>query len=165
MATHLRVLLHDTRTSHSLLAQLGIKASLQFHDLVGPPNPGTVVFVGLGVDVSHGTWRYLAKLERAKHRASFGDWWEAFVLIQNVENVRFRRKDAVLAMANVEGGAHVDPDLQAEYHELTRNNGMAWIVHPDQRAHPGNPVPPIVRQVAHEVLETLREQVPESTAG
>jgi hypothetical protein len=46
LAVVIRVLLHDTAKSRSLLQSLGIKHTLRYNDVVGPVPNNAIVFVG-----------------------------------------------------------------------------------------------------------------------
>jgi hypothetical protein len=57
-----------------------------------------------------------------------------------------------------DGGAHVDEALKADYHNLTRKNSLGWF-QVDQWGKSEaleNPVPPSIRQIAFETLETFK---------
>jgi hypothetical protein len=66
----------------------------------------------------------------------------------------------VLAVADQDGGAHVDPELDKAYAKLTRQNslGLVFSVGDEPREWANNPVPPSIRQVTQEILWTLRDQ-------
>lgn len=44
--------------------------------------------------------------------------------IQRHPQTLFFRKDFVLALANQEGGAHVDPQVKAAYDKIAHSNSM-----------------------------------------
>jgi hypothetical protein len=72
----------------------------------------------------------------------------------------FCRKDFVLALANQEGGAHVDPQIKAAYDKIANSNSMGWT---DKKGDAlevplSNPVPYAVRQMSYEVVESIRQQ-------
>lgn len=93
----------------------------------------------------------------------FRRWWELTV-IKDADDRRFSRGDFVKAMANREGGAHVDPTLDEAYAKLARMNSTGWRVRSGSGAvtAPENtPVGPSVRQIAHEVAESVRSAFPE----
>lgn len=89
LAVTLRVLVHDTRDSASLLGQLGVKDTLSYLDADArkPAPPGTQVMypvgwpVGLvGMRSTGGAgWDYFPMLDSdpdaTKRRRSFADWW------------------------------------------------------------------------------------------
>jgi hypothetical protein len=169
LAVSIRVLVHDTERSRSLLKQLGLKDKLQFHDIVLPDSPNNVAphhgLVGLQYD-GKGNASYYAHLDSAPphghQRKPFTHWWKGYVirigrtpLVQ--EEHRFTREDLVLAFANREGGAHVDGELDEDYALLSRFNSLGWRlnVSGQEREWSNNPVPHCVRQIAHELLKTL----------
>jgi hypothetical protein len=92
----------------------------------------------------------------------FSEWWEMPIIINQITGVELTRKLAILELANTDGGAHVDPGLNPPYRKLSRDNGMGWQVSPQTDAPlvRTNPAFPTVRQITHEVLWTLRQQLP-----
>jgi len=164
LAVTLRVLLHDTPQSHSLLGLLGIKDVMKFTNTAAPiepdnllPTPGLVIMA-----VVRGTPSYLAPLGNlpppsVRPPADFPAWWNNDVTKDKEGNL-WSRKSFVLTLANKEGGAHVDPALNDKYEALVRHNGLGW-----QRSSPdgiqplqGSPAAATIRQVTYEVLDTLR---------
>lgn len=70
------------------------------------------------------------------------------------------RRQFVLTLANKEGGAHVDPNLNEDYERLCRRNGLGWTYSDDanqESAFLGSPIAASVRQIAHETLTTLND--------
>jgi hypothetical protein len=65
----------------------------------------------------------------------------------------------VLALANKEGGAHVDPVLAEDWASVTRSGAFA-TVSSGGRATPLNPVPALMRQIAYEIDWTLKKHMP-----
>lgn len=103
------------------------------------------------------------KLPRAAgFHLPFKDWWNA-VAIRDSTNTDFTRKDLIRALANEDGGAHVDPALTATHHALARSNSLGWAfndgVDHEEKAM-GSPIPASVRQIAYEVERTIRQQAP-----
>jgi hypothetical protein len=135
LSVNLRILVHDTRSSVSLLTHLKIKDKLPFVDTAPPPPPPEVIpiFNG-GLCQAHKTFgegsktRVVPVLDidperNAQPRQCFADWWETPVLNDHEGNA-FTRKDFVLAVADQDGGAHVDAQLEPAYEALTRGNSM-----------------------------------------
>lgn len=83
----------------------------------------------------------------------FDDWWTTAVVRDDTGHP-FSRRDLVLALANKDGGAHVDPDTGDAYGRLSRSNSLGWVLSADAGdALPlSSPVPSAVRQIAFEVL-------------
>jgi hypothetical protein len=174
LATCLRVLLHDTQTWPSALTQLGKKQELHFFDSGGAPDAG--LLVGPPLLAVHAGDGYRPKLD-AWDRWSFPDmmarppghvgpfevWWKAPVVDDLAGHV-MSRADVVLAFANQEGGAHIDPASTPECQALARDNALGWKVGPSQSGPwtaVGSPLPATVRQIAWEVHYSVWNQAPE----
>jgi len=118
IATCIRVLLHDTKSSTSLLTHLHAKR-IRLLSTVSPIENLERVFVFDGLTTFTGSGP-IAKLRRSA-RDSFlqtTDWWEQIVYV--IARGQFiRRRDLVLAASNKDGGAHVDSKLTPEYEKLT----------------------------------------------
>ena len=166
IAGRLRVLLHDTSNSHSLLGQTGRKNGTLFHDTTQAvperTNPNTVFsYSGLtNICMGAAGARYtphLDNLSRGSDRQiPFESWWNAVVIL-DIEGASFTRKGLVLVLANQDGGSHVDPNLDKKYYKLTRENSLNWKTSADGvnfRAL-NNPHYAAMRQIAHEVLKSL----------
>ena len=91
---------------------------------------------------------------------SFNEWWDATVIKDNNGSM-FSRRDLVLAHANKDRGAHVDPKLDEPYANLSRFNSMGWILESDgiQRMLENSVVAPSIRQIAYEVLVSLKQTI------
>jgi hypothetical protein len=158
IATPIRVLVHDTPKSHSLLKQLGLKQRLKFLSLAVPNNPYNFgPYHGL-VDIELVKRIYIPKLDHVPPRPmSFRDWWEETVL-KDGNGTLYSRGDLVLFLANKDGGAHVDPVMDEAYKRLTSENHVGYEVAVSGKPikwHE-NPVFPSVRHIGHEILETLK---------
>ena len=92
----------------------------------------------------------------------FTKWWGEIV-VKDKTGQLFSRKDLVLAMANKEGGAHVDSHLDEAYARLARFNAMGWQVNTEGiRQPPDNSiVAASIRQIAHEVLASVEQSFPD----
>jgi hypothetical protein len=174
LATTLRVLLHDTGRSHSLLGQLDIKDKIAFLSTVPNMPEGTTDHVRIGSHaelvgfVVGGRGRScLPQLDdlmsdRVRGPVSFEEYWNETVIVDGAR-VAHSRKDIVLAVADQDGGAHIDPALNEKYASLSRGNSMGLKT--------GNELSgwrnvsgvelATVRQVAHEVIKTIDPHYPE----
>lgn len=188
LATTLRVLLHHNprSDSHALLAQLGVvPAPMLFLDSGGEVNPANRVVSSqlVGMKLGGGKADYVAPLDqgpasmpperRWRHPSSYGlsqpgewhthkRWWLSFAIFKDDAGETFTRADIVRAVANSDGGAHVDRSLKDAYDRLTRSNSLGWILHTNTGEHPlGNPVLPTIRQIAWEVEQSLLRQFPQ----
>ncbi len=155
MAVSIRVLVHDTGKSHSLLGQIGDKPAML--DTSFPYDP-TNLFAHLGLLVITGN------SSRVTFRANGDDfdseltpfeiWWNATVL-REPNQPELSRRDLILRLANKDGGAHVDPSLNHRFERLKTGESIPIRTGPEERAIP-DAVAHSVRQISHEVLRTLR---------
>ena len=68
----------------------------------------------------------------------------------------FNRRELILALANKDGGAHVDPELDHAYADLTRNNSVGWMFSDGQDKRPIEDVELFsVRQIAFEIIDSI----------
>ncbi len=160
LAVSIRVLVHDTNNSNSLLNQLNIK-NIDFYDMsfeykqkYSASHFG-LVWLALG-DPFTG---YCAMLDGIPNiyvkKIKFTEWWNKIVIVDKDKN-KLTRKDLVLKAANEDGGAHVDPNLNEVYANLSRKNSMGWISHTINGDSGIEGVEKSsIRQIAHEILKTL----------
>jgi hypothetical protein len=125
----IRVLVHDTGKSSSLLSQLGLKSSIRFIDSAAPIRPGnlatTLGLVMMRVNTVKGG-AYMPRLgDGPPHlygrTAPFDRWWKGPVS-KLADGRTVSRYDYVMPVANQEGGAHVDPELSPMYDDFVRRN-------------------------------------------
>jgi hypothetical protein len=163
LAHTIRVLVHDTPKSHSLLGQLGRKVG-KFYDTCFPVQPGNkathagLVMMGIG---GRDAGRYLAMGDGVPFSTlvPFDDWWKRIVFIDD-RKTQFSRADSVLRVANQDGGSHVDPMLDEAYARLTRENSLGWVsVTNGVNAPVAEEASASIRQVAHELLKSLDPSV------
>jgi len=161
IAVSIRVLVHDTGRSKSLLGQLERK-NQTFVDSAFPLVPDnksshsglvvTSMVPGAGA-------KYVAFLDEPPHgqvkKVSFENWWNAAVFVDSSGRT-LSRKDLVLTVANQDGGAHVDAALDSTYADLSRNNSLGWMYSDGTKSEAlGGPERAALRQIGHEVLKTL----------
>lgn len=167
LAVSIRVLVHQTVKSEALLQQLGMLGSLRFADTAEHVNPKNLLptsgltmmrmTAGVGAD-------WVAPLDnlapsRVHARIPFSSWWTAAVVNDRAGN-EWSRRDLVLHLANKEGGAHVDPRAPDDsLRALEEDNSLGWTF-TDPIVGEGvpmlnGPIPPSVRQIAHELHATL----------
>ena len=172
LAATIRILVHDTGSCSALLTQLK-KMSILFYDsssFFDPNNPLTSSCLILKGFTNDGSGElksnYVAPLDslpptRDKDKlVSFDRWWHRTVIFRDKSRNLFARRDIVLPFADKEGGAHIDPKLNQAYANLTKFNSLAWKVYTaGEERDFGNPVPPTVRQIAHEIIKTIRDGV------
>lgn len=169
MATTIRVLLHDTPSSKSLLGQLQRKKSVDYYDTADVRQVSTddstvsssfsaLTAISMGISGRSGEFTpYLDNLPGYEPRfVDFDTFWNKEIFYDQNKN-SFSRKEVVLYVANQDGGSHVDPGLDKKYAELARRNSLGWRTSLDgkvwqaiERAELAS-----IRQVAHELLKTL----------
>lgn len=164
----LRVLLHHHGKSRSLLDQLGLRSG-RFLDSAGPLNPRNLLsecnLVCTLMTVGGASYHPLVKMDARPlplRPVPFVDWWNEPVLKDN-RGRTFARRELVLNVADTDGGAHVDPELEEKYMALSRENSLGWMFTKGdmQSSLSGRPELACMRQIAHEVLSTIHQFVPE----
>jgi hypothetical protein len=161
IAVSIRVLVHDTKHSKSLLGQLGRKSE-SFLDSALPITPAnknthsglvvTSIVPGVGA-------KYVAFLDDGPGgqpaHVDFDSWWSSTVFVDS-KGRELSRKDLVLTVANQDGGAHIDPALDSTYADLSRHNSLGWTYSDGGKSEPmEGPERAALRQICHEVLKTL----------
>lgn len=173
ISVSLRVLLHHKNRSRALLEQLGIRNG-NYIDSAGPldeKNLAPECNLVLAQAISAGVFQpatYVACCQagggfKRPISTPFTQWWTRPVL-KDAAGKRFSRLDLVSHVADTDGGAHVDPTLDAEYEEMSRVHGLGW----NFGSGPFEPPPGLVfkmrgrlelccvRQIAWELIETLK---------
>lgn len=160
MAVSVRVLIHDTAKSHSLLEQMKLK-TVDFYNTASPwSSTNLLAHHGLlTIRMGGQNAGYVANLDNVPppfiRWTPFNDWWNEIVF-DDRKGSQLKRRDIVLGLANKEGGAHVDPKLNTAYEEITRKSQF-WTVGTSDGDKPleGKMERVSMRQIAHEVLRTI----------
>jgi hypothetical protein len=166
LAAAIRVLLHDTSSSVSLLGQLREK-NIHFYDTSVPRNPGTIITYNgiIAINITPQGAVYAALLDDlppgcSPRWVSFEEWWNGVIFVDK-KGSETSRKGLILAVANKDGGAHVDPVLDEKYANLSRRNSLGWRFSSPRGDVPlKNPEKAAVRQIAHELLRSLNPTMP-----
>lgn len=158
IATAVRLLVHDTRKSHSLLGQLNL-LNRKFLSTATHPEAGNLLpYSGLiAVSLDNPRWRPLLDTAPEQRGLSFHEWWSEQLFVDGRMNLNLTRQDLVTFVANQDGGAHVDPKLDQRYAILKHNDGLDWVF-----TSPGGTeermvgaIDATLRQIGHEVLRTV----------
>jgi hypothetical protein len=159
MATVLRVLIHDTNASTSLLNHLGA-TGIKLLSTTDGATPNTVMFFGLGtMQFSPQGARYFPGLDFGpiKKYMPVSDWWEQIVFVIDPQTQLSRRR-IILSAANQDGGAHVDAKLSREYEALSSDGAIGHFVYGVGADAAQVPITDAhlvaIRQMAHEVLHS-----------
>jgi histone H3/H4 len=171
LATTIRVLVHDTDRSKSLLQQMNLKNSIRYYASPNPHDAGNILTECylVAMKITSGpagmSLSYLPMLDTFPSvlpwsELAFDDWWKQVIARDNQRKV-ISRRDLVLAVANKDGGAHIDPNLDALYANLSRNNSLGWkIVTGGVQADPADgPQFACVRQIAHELEKSIQKHL------
>lgn len=163
IALAIRVLVHDTKRSKSLLTQLNKKTALFLDTAESFDSDSVMTFSGLILmhvsSDSKPAYRPLLDDFVKKELAykEFDAWWDAVVFVDSQKR-SLSRKDLVLSVADKDGGAHVDPQLNSVYADLSRKNSLGGLF----SLNGGVDVEPMdgaeraaIRQIGHEVLKTF----------
>lgn len=171
IAVAIRILLHDTKNSHSLLQSLAIKGKIDYWNSAAPIDPRNlisstqlVILQAKSDGQGSMTSTYQPRLDDGLTPfkgdwQSYQYWWSSQGVLKDNKKKEFTRKDLVLLVANKDGGAHVDTNLDQEYAELLKFNSAGWvkIVNGVETPFDNDPVYASVRQIGHELLKTLEK--------
>jgi hypothetical protein len=164
-ATTLRVLLHNTNTSHALLEQLGLLSTLRYLDTaqhIVPgnllPNPGLVhmkIEQGIGATFE-APIDNLSPPRANQSPLPFQPWWNT-PIVKGPTGATWSRKDLVLYQTNKEGGAHLDPQMSdAELRDIEQKSfGFRFTDQNGTTRFLNGPLLPSIRQMMSEVISTL----------
>jgi hypothetical protein len=131
IATVVRILVHDTPKSTSLLTYLGGK-SISFLSTCEPMDDvRSCLFFECLDRYSSGDFKPKLGASTFKEEIPVELWWRQVVVLLE-RGRQISRRDLVLAAANRDGGAHVD-DLTPDYQRLTDGS---WVL-ASQCAAPG----------------------------
>jgi len=172
MATTIRIMVHDTRQSTSLLTSLG-KKDLQFYSTAANIDNGTAMstyrLVALKLSKNQDTSKasYYAPLDdrplfvNVNKKMVFRRWWNEIIIIDKMRN-EFSRKDLVLLVSNKDAGEHCDPELDNADAALKKYNSSGWSASGSKGT--GRNLEGVelvtIRQICHEVLKSLKDEFP-----
>lgn len=170
IATVIRVLVHDTSKSISLLKHLN-KKDMLFYDTGRDYDPRAsiqtpgLVMLQLGKSGQGIVPKCLDSSRENYNKILFVNWWEKIVLWDKNKNT-FTRKDLILTASNQDGGAHVDPELNSIYAGLLKFETLGWTVMSTTgkslKVDSGKRiVGASIRQIGYEVLISLKEEFPD----
>ena len=169
LALTIRVLLHDTDKSKSLLGMLGYKTCMGFLDTAHNVNPKNLMsHHGLvGLKIGNGEGSYYVHLDEPTPGSPnkyvfFPNWWNKIVIVDS-QRAQFSRRQLILALANKDGGGHVDAELDEKYASLSRQNSVGWIFSNGLSETPLEGIELFsVRQIAFEVSISISRQLAKS---
>lgn len=160
MAVSLRVLLHNTKNSKSLLSQLKMDDVLFWSsgDLYTPSNllssfPLCTISITDKEVLFH---PLLSGNSRRTFYLRFDDWWNEIIF--DDKNSCLTRRDIVLYVADKDGGAHVDPVLTKVYADLVKKNFLNFSISNNgfELTPRNNPAFAALRQISFELLQSVK---------
>jgi len=161
MAGIFRLLFHHQGQSRALLEQLQLRQK-RFLDTAGNLSDGNIMAECrlcsqlLSTDTESKYIPFLSQAPWPSRWLRFEEWWNNKIIKDN-RGRKFSRRELILHIAETDGSAHVDPELPADYMDLSRNNSLGWVISDGSTDRPfPPPVMPCMRQISHEVLETLK---------
>ena len=168
IATTIRVLVHDTYTSTSLLTQLNSK-NIYYYNTAYPYCPlNMLAHLGLiGLTMSNDGGSYYPFLDDTPGDIgdvwiTFNKWWTGNIVLSDTNQHKYTRKDLVLLGANKDGGAHIDPILDDKYVQLSRENAVGWTFETNGIEAPlADPHLYSIRQIGHEMMKTIENKLPD----
>lgn len=167
IATILRILFHETRKCRSLLGQLRLRdiSWLDNSSDYDPENQASYVgLMSIRFEAGRIPWLIPRDTpESSNNTIDFDKWWShpVIVAVAGPKKTYFSRQNIILNVADTDGGAHVDPELEDVYEELSRKNSVGYTAIKDGSRYPMlYPELPCLRQIAHEVLITLEHLAP-----
>jgi hypothetical protein len=160
IAVALRVLIHETSQSHSLLGQLSLRDSVKLLSTIPKLEPATKVAdnvltetITFGVGI--GPFGFTPHLGDSpyKNYLSVEEWWSEVV---HEFRQTFSRRDIILAAANKDGGAHIDPNPDQKTILLCGSVGTLTTItsHGMQKRELTNPHFSLIRQFGFEILNS-----------
>lgn len=168
IASILRILFHETRKSRSLLGQLRLRNIdwLDSSSAYDPDNQASYVgLMSIRFDSSRIPWLIpRGTPEGTTTKTDFDKWWShpVIVAVAGIRKTYFSRQNIILNVADTDGGAHVDPELEDVYEELSRKNSVGYTAIKNGTRYPMlYPELPCLRQIAHEVLLSLGQAAPQ----
>jgi len=166
MAVVIRIFIHDTKFSTSLLTHLK-KKDILFYDTANEYDPYNLApTIGL-VCMQCGPEgaKYIAPLDdniRVQNKkVPFEKWWEKIVIADTKGN-KLTRKDLILSITNKDGGAHIDKKLDEDYANLIKLNTIGWKYFSGElEGNMQGAELASVRQITYELLKSLKNEFPE----
>jgi hypothetical protein len=161
LAVTIRVLVHESGSSQSLLSQLGRKDAKFFNSALDVDGTSLTSQSDLAdVAIGPGGVRHVARLDTGDPTWSrwtdFETWWNQ-VIFRDLEGQELTRRDLVLVVAIQDGGAHVDASLDETYARISRQNSLGRYAASEKKLAPlGSAELVSIRQVAHELLKSLK---------
>jgi len=132
IATAIRILVHATRRSTSLLTHLGVKGITRLVTTSSQSPVDENAILQLGTTFHFGDDGPVAQAPTREHwkLVPIEHWWNETLHVFDAGATRITRATMVLGAATKEGGAHVDPELTGVFKKGRRGRRAppyAWL--------------------------------------
>lgn len=158
LAVSIRVLIHDTDKSTSLLKLMNVKSTVKLATSFGlaqklPNGMKPTSIIPLFVSSSEGGVSVPFALSLPLTLLTVDEWWNETVWMQNTT---LTRKQIVLACANKDGGAHIEESAPQSIVDLRRglSNVVSLKIGEVEVGTPSNYHFILLRQFAHELFNS-----------
>lgn len=174
IATCIRLLVHDTNNSNSLLGQMREKMRMNFLDTSSPNDGRLHSMTGMiGVKGSnYGQYfgvvakvredenlvvvplfmQHLKDWYQSYNLIGFQKWWDQTVI--NIYGQELARKELILTIANKDGGAHIDTTYPEKY-LLAKATALSLNINNQETKFLRNVVYASVAQIGWELLNSM----------
>lgn len=176
IATIVRILLHDTSNSTSLLELLGIKDTISYLDTSAPNDGRLHSMTGMSGVRGSNSNQYLglvAKINKdgsliatplyRQHREesykeypklNFANWWEKEIM--NIKGHKYSRSNLILTVVHKDGGAHINKDktLPFEYY-TTKQSKLTLNIEGVETEFERNIIYASIAQIGWELLNSI----------
>lgn len=177
LATNIRTIVHQTKSSTSLLTHLEKQNQIKFYNTSSMPKKAvyflSMVFMCVAVkkvptQVLEYEPIFLPIFKPKEYHGSrwleFDKWWNRKIIIS--DQLTFTRSEMVRFMANQDGGTHIDDGVVEKYYKIAKaTESMFYLTtksldqDPYQKGEPYKYLHfAIVRQIAHELIITLDKE-------
>lgn len=174
ISTSIRVLVHQTQKSTSLLKMNGMENIKFISTSTSNPRNGLdcrlvrLISCGVNDGVGGESKYYSLQDERyfpanhSKEYITLEEWWtKENIFVYKTERIEksLTRKVLVLQMCNKDGGTHYDAEVDGKYRyfkEDNFNNKLVGLKSGIIKEHDNLPIHCAVRQIAYELIETIK---------
>lgn len=179
IAVRIRVLVHDTNASISLLTHLN-KKNILYYDSCSPPGSisnwmgnfsitgwNTAILPHIGIvgkdvkvlDAINFSITYFPIFKvwpKIRDKVDFDQWWNT-IIFDNRQGQTLTRKELILNLANKAGGAHIDKASES-YNSFSHKDVMKFNMNHIIQGANNIPVYSCVAQIGWELLHSIKEE-------
>jgi hypothetical protein len=171
IAQIVRILVHDTNHSKSLLFQMNIKDNINYINVHNRNENHSFtkyqrkksdgyVFIKSGFANPGQITRSIRSSEMNHSTMNFEDWWINDNLLE-FDKKNWNRKMLILSTANTLGGAHIDDTIESDLVIIYKEKNIFEIIEINQktliREIRGDVLKSIIRQIGYEIFESIKQ--------